>query len=175
MARQHARPETFVFKTMGSPVGNLKLVGNDNGLAAVLWPVERPGRVVLDIVGEHPEHPVLVETERQLNQYFSGNRTAFELKLNFQGTAFQQRVWAALLRIPFGETRTYRQLAVELGNSNATRAVGAANGRNPISIIAPCHRVLGTDGTLTGFAGGLEAKAYLLDFERTGRGARLEH
>ena len=84
-------------------------------------------------------------------------------------------MWAALLRIPFGETRTYRQLAIELGNSDATRAVGAANGRNPISIIAPCHRVLGTDGTLTGFAGGLEAKAYLLDFERTGRGAHLEH
>lgn len=169
MARQNARSEEFVFKLIASPVGSLKLVGNDNGLAAVLWAVERPGRVVLNIAGEHAGHPVLVETERQLKQYFDGERRAFELKLNFQGTEFHQRVWAALLRIPFGETRTYRQIAVELGNSNASRAVGAANGRNPISIIAPCHRVVGTDGNLTGFAGGLEAKAYLLDFESAGR------
>jgi methylated-DNA-[protein]-cysteine S-methyltransferase len=175
MARQNARSEAFVVKRIDSPVGRLKLVGNDNGLAAVLWAVERPRRVVLDIVGEHADHPLLVETERQLNEYFDGARRAFELKLNFQGTTFQKRVWAALLRIPFGETRTYRQIAVELGNSNATRAVGAANGRNPISIIAPCHRLVGTDGSLTGFAGGLEAKAYLLNLESSGRGRSHEH
>jgi methylated-DNA-[protein]-cysteine S-methyltransferase len=170
MARQNARSEEFVLKPIRSPVGDLRLVGNNNGLAAVLWAVERPRRVVLNIVGEHCEHPILVETERQLQEYFAGDRRAFDLKLNFQGTAFQKRVWAALLRIPFGETRTYRQIAVELGNSNATRAVGAANGRNPISIITPCHRLVGTDGSLTGFAGGLEAKAYLLNLEGVGRG-----
>jgi len=168
MARPNARSEAFFFKLTDSPVGGLKLVGNDNGLAAVLWAVERPGRVVLNIVGEHAGHPVLVETERQLRQYFDGERRVFDLKLNFQGTAFQKRVWAALLRIPFGETRTYRQLAIELGNGNASRAVGAANGRNPISIIAPCHRLVGTDGSLTGFAGGLPAKAHLISLESSG-------
>ncbi len=170
MARQNVRSEEFVFKMIDSPVGALKLVGNDNGLAAVLWAVERPRRVVLNIVREHPEHPILIEAEQQLKEYFDGDRIAFELQLNFQGTEFQRRVWAALLRIPFGETRTYRQIAVELGNSNATRAVGAANGRNPISIIAPCHRLVGTDGSLTGFAGGLEAKAYLLNLEGASMG-----
>jgi methylated-DNA-[protein]-cysteine S-methyltransferase len=170
MARQHARSEAFFFKLIDSPVGDLKLVGNDNGLAAVLWAVERPRRVVLDIVGERPEHPSLVDTEFQLKQYFDGDRRAFDLTLNFQGTEFQKRVWSALLRIPFGETRTYRQIAVALGKPNACRAVGAANGRNPISIIAPCHRLVGTGGTLTGFAGGLEAKAYLLNFESAGGG-----
>lgn len=171
MARQNTQPEEFFFKTIDTPVGGLKLVGNDNGLAAILWAKDRPRRVVLNVVGEYPEHPVLLETERQLREYFAGDRKVFDLKLNFQGTEFQKSVWAALLRIPFGETRTYRDIAVELGNSNATRAVGAANGRNPISIIAPCHRVIGADGSLTGFAGGLEIKAHLLNLENAGSGA----
>ncbi|WP_055047798.1 methylated-DNA--[protein]-cysteine S-methyltransferase [Devosia sp. A16] len=175
MARQNARSEEFFFKTIESPVGDLTLVGNDNGLAAVLWAVERPGRVVLDIVGERPAHPILLEAERQLKQYFDGQRRAFELKLNAQGTAFQKSVWAALLRIPFGETRTYRQIAIELGAGNATRAVGAANGRNPISIITPCHRLVGSDGGLTGFAGGLGAKAYLLNLEGAGSARRRDN
>lgn len=175
MARDKAQPEAFVFKTIGSPVGELKLVGNDKGLAAILWANDRPRRVVLNVVGEQPEHPVLIETERQLREYFDGERKAFDLPLNFQGTAFQKSVWAALLRIPFGETRTYRDIAVDLGNSNATRAVGAANGRNPISIVAPCHRVIGADGNLTGFAGGLEVKAILLDLERSSRHRLVQH
>lgn len=174
MARQEASSEEFFFKAIDSPLGGLTLVGNDNGLAAVLWAVERPGRVVLDIAGEGPAHPTLVEAERQLKQYFDGRRRAFELKLNAQGTTFQKSVWAALLRIPFGETRTYRQIALELGSANATRAVGAANGRNPISIITPCHRLVGTDGSLTGFAGGLAAKAYLLNLEGAGSARRRE-
>ncbi len=162
--------EQFVYKLMNSPVGGLKLVGNDNGLAAIMWAEDRPRRVNLDIVGEMPDHPVLLETETQLNQYFAGKRKVFDLPLNFQGTDFQKSVWHALLRIPFGETRTYRDIAIELGNSNATRAVGAANGRNPIAIVAPCHRVVGTDGSLTGFAGGLEAKATLLNLEDAAAG-----
>jgi methylated-DNA-[protein]-cysteine S-methyltransferase len=168
MVRRNA--EELFLKAIESPVGGLKLVGNDDGLAAVLWAVDRPRRVVLDVAGEGSGHPILVETERQLKEYFGGHRRAFDLRLNFQGTEFQKSVWAALLRIPFGETRTYRQVAIELGNHNASRAVGAANGRNPISIIVPCHRLIGADGTLTGFAGGLEAKARLLDLERAGSG-----
>ncbi len=116
---------------MDSPIGGLKLVGNENGLAAILWARDSPKRVRLNIVGEDANHPVLVETERQLNEYFAGERKTFDLKLNFVGTEFQNQVWQALLRIPFGETKTYGQIARELSNPNAMRAVGAANGKNP--------------------------------------------
>jgi methylated-DNA-[protein]-cysteine S-methyltransferase len=152
-------------KLMPSPVGLLTLVARGDKLAAVLWQSERENRVRLGALREDNQHPLLLETERQLNQYFAGSRTRFDLPLDFQGTEFQQQVWQALLTIPFGETRSYGQIARELGNPKAMRAVGAANGRNPISIIAPCHRVIGATGTLTGFAGGLEAKAYLLTLE----------
>ena len=108
---------------------------------------------------------MLVEAERQLGEYFRGQRQGFSLTLDFAGTAFQRQVWTALLTIPFGETRSYAQIARQIGKPSATRAVGAANGRNPISIVAPCHRVIGATGKLTGFAGGLEAKAYLLALE----------
>ena len=110
--------------------------------------------------------PVLVETERQLGEYFAGGRKAFSVALDMRGTRFQRDVWEALLAIPFGETRSYGQLAKQLGNPRATRAVGAANGRNPISIIVPCHRVIGSSGKLTGFAGGLDTKAHLLGLEK---------
>lgn len=157
----------YVSKTMPSPVGRLTLVASDAGLAAVLWENDSPRRVPLTIAGEKPGHPVLKETERQLKEYFAGKRTQFDLPLDFQGTDFQKRVWKALLKIPFGETRSYAQIARAVGKPNAVRAVGAANGRNPISIIAPCHRVIGKDGKLTGFAGGLDAKAHLLALEQT--------
>ena len=111
------------------------------------------------------QHPVLVETERQLGEYFARKRKKFSVVLDMRGTRFQKGVWEALLAIPFGETRSYGQLAKQLGNPRATRAVGAANGRNPVSIIVPCHRVIGSSGKLTGFAGGLEAKAHLLRLE----------
>jgi len=155
----------YVYRIMNSPVGALKLVGSDDGLAAILWDNDRPGRVPLSIVAEDDSHPVLVETERQLREYFAGKRRTFDLPLDFAGTEFQQKVWQALLAIPFGETRSYRQIATEIGSAKAIRAVGAANGRNPISIIAPCHRVVGSAGDLRGFAGGLERKAYLLRLE----------
>jgi methylated-DNA-[protein]-cysteine S-methyltransferase len=157
--------KSYVYTIMTSPVGDLTLVGSDRGLAAVLWENDRPGRVRLNIVGEDRHHPVLVETERQLTEYFAGNRKTFSVKLDFAGTEFQNKVWQALLAIPFGETRSYGEIAKELGNPKAMRAVGAANGKNPISIIAPCHRVIGSTGKLTGFAGGLEAKAHLLALE----------
>ena len=161
-------PQRHVYKWVDSPVGRLKLVASDDGLAGILWEKERPRRVRIDAQSEDATHPVLVEAARQLNEYFGGRRKAFALKLDFAGTAFQRKVWAALLTIPFGETRSYAAIANQIGNPSAVRAVGAANGRNPISIVAPCHRVVGSTGKLTGFAGGLEAKAYLLALEGTG-------
>lgn len=158
--------KNYFFKTTQSPVGRLKLVASDAGLAAILWENDPPSRVRLNILAEDQDHPVLLQAEKQLNEYFAGKRTSFDLPLDFAGTEFQQKVWKALLEIPFGETRTYGQIARQLGNPNAVRAVGAANGRNPISIIAPCHRVIGADGGLTGFAGGLKVKEYLLGMER---------
>ena len=155
----------YVYKVTSSPVGRLTLVASDDGLAGILWPTERPGRVRLPQATEDQRHPVLVETERQLKEYFAGRRRAFALTLDVVGTAFQKKVWNALFTIPFGETRSYAQIARQIGRPTAARAVGAANGRNPVSIVAPCHRVVGSTGTLTGFAGGLDAKARLLALE----------
>ncbi|MEQ1136996.1 methylated-DNA--[protein]-cysteine S-methyltransferase [Acinetobacter seifertii] len=162
------------YKYINSPVGQLKLVANENALVAVLWDNENPKRVRLaELVEqtEHPvllktEHPVLLKTEQQLKEYFEGTRREFTLPLDFEGTAFQKQVWAALLSIPYGETRSYKEVAVQIGNEKAVRAVGAANGKNPISIIAPCHRVIGAGGALVGFAGGLDKKDILLKLEQ---------
>jgi methylated-DNA-[protein]-cysteine S-methyltransferase len=161
----HAAQKDHVFKTVRSPVGDLKLVASSAGLAAILWQNDDPKRVRLNIVVRDDRHPVLVETERQLAEYFSGRRKAFDLTLDFAGTDFQKKVWRALLTIPFGETRSYGEIARQIGSPKAVRAVGAANGKNPISIVAPCHRVIGSSGELTGFAGGLDTKAYLLRLE----------
>jgi methylated-DNA-[protein]-cysteine S-methyltransferase len=155
----------YVYKRVPSPVGRLTLVASDAGLAAILWENDDPRRVRLALAGEAPDHPVLAETERQLGEYFAGARKRFTVTLDFAGTDFQRRVWEALLAIPFGQTRSYGQIARQVGKPKAARAVGAANGRNPISIIAPCHRVIGASGKLTGFAGGLKAKARLLALE----------
>jgi methylated-DNA-[protein]-cysteine S-methyltransferase len=156
---------TYCYKTMKSPVGDLKLVASDKGLAAILWENDNPRRVRLSPISQDKNHPVLIETERQLNDYFSGKRTSFSLKLDYKGTEFQKKVWTALLTIPFGETRTYGQIAEQIKSPKASRAVGAASGKNPISIVAPCHRVIGSTGKLTGFAGGIETKARLLALE----------
>lgn len=156
----------LAYKKMKSPIGELKLVASDTGLVAILWENDSPRRVRLDEMVEDGQHPVLVETERQLKEYFAGKRKTFSVALDMRGTRFQRDVWEALLAIPFGETRSYGQLAKQLGNPRATRAVGAANGRNPVSIIVPCHRVIGASGKLTGFAGGLDAKAHLLGLEK---------
>jgi methylated-DNA-[protein]-cysteine S-methyltransferase len=154
-----------VSTVMDSPVGRLTLVATDDGLAAILWENDRPRRVRLNIEAEDSGHPVLIETERQLKEYFAGQRKTFALELDLAGTAFQRKVWSALLTIPFGQTRSYGQIAEHIGHPDSARAVGAANGRNPVSIVAPCHRVIGSTGKLTGFAGGLEAKARLLALE----------
>ncbi len=113
-----------------------------------------------------PEHPVLLQVRQQLEEYFEGNRQRFDIPLDFAGTEFQKLVWTELLKIPYGQTRSYGQIAQAIGRPKAMRAVGAANGRNPISIIAPCHRVIGASGALTGFAGGLDNKTILLNLEK---------
>ena len=155
---------------MPSPVGRLTLVARDTGLVAILWENDDPRRVRLPPTVERPDHPILIAAQRQLGDYFAGRLQVFELPLDFQGSDFQKMVWAALLTIPFGETRSYGDIARQIGRPSAARAVGAANGRNPISIVAPCHRVLGANGALTGFAGGLAAKQILLGHERQLRG-----
>lgn len=159
---------TLFRTTVPSPVGVLRLVASDAGLVAILWPDDDPRRVRLGSAVEDPDHPILIETVRQLAGYFAGTLTRFTVPLDFRGTEFQREVWAALLTIPFGETRSYGEIAVQIGRPTASRAVGAANGRNPISIIAPCHRVIGSTGKLIGFAGGLVAKQTLLAIERRG-------
>jgi methylated-DNA-[protein]-cysteine S-methyltransferase len=144
-----------------SPVGELTLVGSDAGLRAVLFAGEAaPAGAV-----EGP-HPVLDAAARQLREWFAGERTTFELPLDLPAaTAFQRRAWLALAEIPYATTRSYGEQARELGVPRAARAVGAANGRNPLSIVLPCHRLIGADGALTGFSGGLEVKRALLDHE----------
>ncbi len=156
------RTMIYVHKIIASPVGRLELVTRGDGLAAILWEKDDPKRVRLGQRSERPDHPVLLETERQLEQYFAGERADFTVRLDLAGTEFQRAVWQALLTIPFGETRTYADIARQIGHPRAYRAVGAANGRNPVSIIVPCHRAIGSDGQLHGFAGGLDAKRYLL-------------
>ena len=154
------------YQFLDSPVGQLKLVAHETALVAVLWENENPNRVRLAALVEDLQHPILLKTAQQLNEYFAGKRQQFDLPLDFEGTAFQQQVWQALLTIPFGETSSYKQIAEQIGNVKAVRAVGAANGKNPISIIAPCHRVVGANGKLVGFAGGLENKEVLLKIEK---------
>ena len=148
-----------------SPMGTMLLAASERGLAGVWFVGQRHGP---DTRGwyEDPEHPVLRQAVAQLVEYFAGERSTFDLPLDLQGgTPFQQSVWDALLRIPRGGTTSYAELARRLGKPQAARAIGAAVGRNPVSIVVPCHRVLGTDGTLTGYAGGLERKTALLQLE----------
>lgn len=161
----------LVYKWVDSPIGKLKLVASDRGLAAILWETDRPHRVRLAEAEEERAHAVLTQAERQLAEYFAGKRSEFDLPLDCRGTPFQQSVWEALRTIPFGETRSYSEIARQVGRPRAVRAAGAANGRNPVAIVTPCHRVIGAGGQLTGFAGGLEAKAYLLTLEK-GEGRR---
>ena len=152
--------------TMASPVGELTLVASDRGLRAVLWAEERAGRVPLPERRHDPADAILAAAMRQLTEYFAGERRVFDLPLDPVGTDFQKSVWTGLNAIPYGETRSYAALAATIGRAGASRAVGAANGRNPLSIVTPCHRVIGANGTLTGFAGGLAVKQWLLAHER---------
>jgi methylated-DNA-[protein]-cysteine S-methyltransferase len=168
---------TLYRTTMPSPVGELTLVADDTALRLISFPSKAPttgdpttgdptdiGRDVIDVAAG--EHPVLALASSQLEEYFDGSRTDFDIPLAPEGTPFQQQAWSVLRSIPFGATMSYGEQAAALGDRKRARAVGAANGRNPIPIIVPCHRVVGSNGHLTGFGGGVESKAWLLDHER---------
>ena len=149
-----------------SPVGALTIVASDDGLRAILWPDDDPTRVQLADTIEDPTHPVIAATVGQLDEYFDGERTDFDIPLDPVGTEFQRAAWTALCSIPYGTTVSYGEQAARMGDRRKARAVGAANGRNPISIVVPCHRVVGANGALTGFAGGTDTKAWLLAHEQ---------
>ncbi len=152
------------YKIVASPVGELKLVASDKGLCALWFDAGRnedAGQAVLN-----ESHPTLVAAERQLTEYFDGARTEFDIPLDPQGSEFQIEVWAALSTIPYGQTISYAQQARKIGGPEKARAVGQANGKNPISIIVPCHRVIGADGKLTGYGGGTAIKEFLLTLEQ---------
>lgn len=156
---------TYFHKTMESPIGRLTLIASPKGLAAILFPGETLNRTRFKESGEDKQNVDLKEAERQLTEYFLGKRRQFTLELDSSGTDFQMKVWKGLASIPYGETRSYGEIAKVIGQPKACRAVGAANGRNPIPIVVPCHRVIGSTGKLTGFGGGLAIKAKLLEIE----------
>ena len=157
--------ETLYLDRCPSPVGELTIVVSERGLRALLWESERIGRVRFDQTLCERETDVSRAVAAQLGEYFEGSRTSFDVALDPSGTEFQKRAWAALREIPYGETVSYGEQARRLGDVGLARAVGAANGRNPISIIVPCHRVIGSTGSLVGFAAGLDAKRFLLHLE----------
>jgi len=150
--------------SVDSPIGPITLIADDEALVEVRFPKE--GWRVDGAVSD-PDHPVLRQAAQELTEYFDGQRTDFDVPLDPRGTAFQLSAWEALRTIPYGETVSYREQAKRLGDVGKARAVGAANGRNPLPIVVPCHRVIGSNGHLTGFGGGIESKAWLLDHERS--------
>ena len=160
-----------LYTTHESPLGELLLAGDEDGLGFVQMPGQRHARI--DPTELTRADAPFAEACRQLGEYFAGDRRDFDLALNPVGTQFQLDVWKALREIPFSETASYGQLARRISKPNAVRAVGAANGRNPLAIVVPCHRVIGANGTLTGYAGGLERKGFLLDLERDVAAGRM--
>ena len=161
MAADSTTPGGPTYTIIESPIGPLTLVASDAGLQQLRFGVHRPRQGV-----ETANHPILLQTAAQLSEYFAGTRTTFDIPLDMTGTSFQCAVWTLLTEIPYGTTTSYGALAEQLGNANKSRAVGMANGRNPVAIIVPCHRVIGASGALTGFGGGLDIKAYLLQLEQ---------
>lgn len=162
MNRSHD-PTALVHRTVPTPIGRLEVIADDSAVVAIRWEGDSVDRGPEIGIVDH--HPVLDDAERQLLEYFAGERTQFDLPLDPEGTDFQRAAWAELVRIPFGETISYGEQARRMGDRNKSRAVGAANGKNPLPVVVPCHRVVGADGRLTGFAGGLDTKAWLLDHE----------
>ena len=164
------KTDTLYYDTLPSPLGLLCLVADDEGLREICFPAEhRPN--ASDHWQRDPRR--LAPARQQLTDYFAGTRREFTVPLHPHGTAFQLAVWQELSRIPFGITISYAELARRIGKPTATRAVGAANGRNPIPIIVPCHRVIGADGSLTGYSGGLSIKRKLLALEGVAAGSDL--
>jgi methylated-DNA-[protein]-cysteine S-methyltransferase len=156
-----------IFATIDSPIGALTLTSQDGSLTGIQMHEQRHLKAVP--AGYRRDEAGLAYAIAQLNAYFAGELHDFDLPTTMRGTEFQQRVWAALCEIPYGETISYGELARWVGNPKASRAVGLANGRNPVAIVVPCHRVIGADGSLTGYGGGLERKVWLLEHEAAGR------
>jgi methylated-DNA-[protein]-cysteine S-methyltransferase len=154
-----------VYDEIESPVGRLRLIASGEALASIWF--EHGRDAARGSAATRGSNAIIERTRAQLEEYFAGRRREFDLPLDPRGTEFQRRVWFRLTRIAYGDTTTYGALAAELGNSKASRAVGLANGSNPIPIVIPCHRVIGADGSLTGFGGGLPIKAKLLELERS--------
>src|SRR3954454_4300568 len=157
------RTEPLLYTTLDSPIGELLLVGDGEALRG-LHIQDGPRRSSIGSSWRRADEPFAAASD-QLDEYFAGERVDFALPAEGAGTAFQRRVWRALREIPYGETISYGELARRIGQPSAVRAVGMANGRNPISIVVPCHRVIGADGTLTGYGGGIERKRFLLELE----------
>ena len=153
--------------TVDSPIGPLLLIADDSGITHILFPTHALAdlRVTEDQIPEVDDDPVLLDAARQLDEYFEGDRTDFDLPLHVEGNDFEVDVWFAMRSIPYGETISYGEQSEIAGHPGAFQAVGAANGRNPLPIVVPCHRVVGSDGSLVGFGGGLDVKRFLLDLE----------
>ena len=153
--------------TVDSPVGPLMVIADNTGITHILFPTHTLADLglVSEDVPEAKDDPVLLNAARQLAEYFDGDRTAFDLPLHVEGNDFEVDVWFAMRSIPYGETISYGKQSDIAGHPGAFQAVGAANGRNPIPIVVPCHRVVGSDGSLVGFGGGLDVKRFLLDLE----------
>jgi methylated-DNA-[protein]-cysteine S-methyltransferase len=156
---------TSLYTTFDSPIGTLLAVSDGDSLTRLDMQGGRRPTPIDPTWIRDDAHPILAETRDQLEQYFGGDRNTFEVPLNMIGNGFESLVWAALREIPYGETTSYGAVARAIGHPSASRAVGLANGRNPIAVIVPCHRVIGADGSLTGYGGGLERKRLLLDLE----------
>lgn len=163
---------TLSLLEIDSPLGRIRLAADGDALAGA-WFLGQKHEPDLSAARRGEDRGVLRAAREQLEQYFAGERRVFDLPLAPRGTAFQLRVWSALREIPFGETWSYRELAARAGAAGSARAAGAANGRNPLGIVVPCHRVIGASGALTGYAGGLEAKRWLLAHEASVARARL--
>jgi methylated-DNA-[protein]-cysteine S-methyltransferase len=163
---ESTKESELVSTVMDTPVGAITIVASHRGVRAILWPDDDAARARLPTASPDPDHAVIIATVAQLGEYFDGEREEFDLPLDPVGTDFQQSAWMALRTIPYGTTVSYGEQASRMGDRRKARAVGAANGRNPISIVVPCHRVVGSNGALTGFAGGIDTKVWLLDHER---------
>jgi methylated-DNA-[protein]-cysteine S-methyltransferase len=171
-SNQTASHEVVRYIEIASPIGLLTVTSNGDAITGLYMETHRHAPGERGAWAREPAHAceTLAAARSQLSEYFEGHRLSFELPMRATGTAMQQAVWHELTRIPFGETRSYGEIAARIGNPKASRAVGAANGKNPISIVVPCHRVVGADGSLTGFGGGVERKAWLLAHEARVRG-----
>ena len=161
----HSNEIELFYKVIESPIGQLILIANESNLVGIKFGYKKEEELPVNFV-KQDIHLILRNTEIQLDEYFRGKRQKFELPLSMSGTDFQKKVWGKLLDIPFGETISYQELAKKIGDKKKARAVGSANGKNPIPIIVPCHRVIAKDGSLGGFGGGVPIKRYLLELEK---------